>query len=491
MFVRLLLLCGLLFIANPCSSQQVAIEWSIDTQFPSPSHHICVLQSEENLLHWIDSEKFYLTDTLATILDSNQWNLDSARFHKFVNFLPLGHLGSDGWLLTGYRSIDRSNNPDAPDEIRAFSALRLDAAGDTIWHIDYTHEVSIYGDKGLVKLEDGDYICNANQTARNGIGATPTFIRLTDAGEVVWERSYLFQADERRENRVNQLVSADDSNVMGAGTLYNYRVREDWGFAFKLSADGDTLWSRWFDPEYKDGAISDIAKLRGDRYILSGRKRYETEAGDSLGIWAVLIDVNGNEIWNKLFREIVLDNYPIINRSMELEDGNILLTCAPRYSQIAHIILLSPEGELLSIQRPGKEVLYEVDEMISGINREVLISGVRLHDRRFKPVLMKLRYSPNSVSFELPMHPSELVVSAYPNPFNAFVSISYSKLDNRLATIGIFNNLGQQVWSFTDSSPMAGNRTLGWSAVNLPSGSYYCRLASSKGMRAITLQLEK
>ncbi|HEY3296422.1 MAG TPA: T9SS type A sorting domain-containing protein [bacterium] len=65
----------------------------------------------------------------------------------------------------------------------------------------------------------------------------------------------------------------------------------------------------------------------------------------------------------------------------------------------------------------------------------------------------------------------------YPNPFNPTTEIRFDLVDAGYATLTIYNLIGQQVASLVSGDLSAGQHQIRFSAADLPSGIYLCRLA--------------
>jgi arabinogalactan endo-1,4-beta-galactosidase len=66
----------------------------------------------------------------------------------------------------------------------------------------------------------------------------------------------------------------------------------------------------------------------------------------------------------------------------------------------------------------------------------------------------------------------------YPNPFNPNTNIQYVIPSSSKTLIVIYDILGKEVARLVDSFKMAGNYNITWSAQNVPSGVYFCRMQS-------------
>lgn len=81
------------------------------------------------------------------------------------------------------------------------------------------------------------------------------------------------------------------------------------------------------------------------------------------------------------------------------------------------------------------------------------------------------------------------IISAYPNPFNAAVNIGYSLDEEMDIRLGIFDHTGRLIAVLHNGITEAGYHTLTWTAGDVPSGIYLCRLESTKEHRTLKLVL--
>jgi hypothetical protein len=73
--------------------------------------------------------------------------------------------------------------------------------------------------------------------------------------------------------------------------------------------------------------------------------------------------------------------------------------------------------------------------------------------------------------------PSFALHPAYPNPFNATTTIRFSLPKQGVASLKVYNVLGQEVATLVDGPLQAGEHQLQWSADGVASGTYLIRLS--------------
>jgi hypothetical protein len=64
----------------------------------------------------------------------------------------------------------------------------------------------------------------------------------------------------------------------------------------------------------------------------------------------------------------------------------------------------------------------------------------------------------------------------YPNPFNSTTTIEFDIPCNSFVTLDIYNLLGQKVVTVVAKDLLAGTHKIPWTANNVSSGIYFCRL---------------
>jgi len=77
---------------------------------------------------------------------------------------------------------------------------------------------------------------------------------------------------------------------------------------------------------------------------------------------------------------------------------------------------------------------------------------------------------------EVSLSASEFKLStAYPNPFNPVTSLSFDMPQEGLASVKVYNLMGQQVAVLADGNYAQGTHELRWNASNLSSGMYIAK----------------
>jgi len=90
-----------------------------------------------------------------------------------------------------------------------------------------------------------------------------------------------------------------------------------------------------------------------------------------------------------------------------------------------------------------------------------------------------------------PFVPSDVSVMAYPNPFNARTTISYTLSEQAEVTLEIYDILGRRVETLVSQTQPAGLYQTTWNAGNVSSGAYFYRLSAGDYTRTEKIVLLK
>lgn len=89
---------------------------------------------------------------------------------------------------------------------------------------------------------------------------------------------------------------------------------------------------------------------------------------------------------------------------------------------------------------------------------------------------------PSAVVYSSTTPATFLLHPAYPNPFNASTTISFSLPSAQRAVLKIYDRLGREVEVLLDAAVAAGNYNVNWQAAHLASGVYFVRLTAGSFM---------
>jgi len=98
-----------------------------------------------------------------------------------------------------------------------------------------------------------------------------------------------------------------------------------------------------------------------------------------------------------------------------------------------------------------------------------------------------LNATPVKENKNIPLYDFEI----YPNPFNPATTVEYTIPAFSHTSVVVYDVLGREVATLVDTFKNAGNYSVNWDAMNIPSGIYFCRMTSGNFLETKKLVLLK
>lgn len=224
---------------------------------------------------------FNLNDTMGNLLMTKTYG---------GNATDLGYsiqsTNDNGFILGGVTTSFGSGSSD-------FYMIKTDAFGDTIWTKTYG---GIYQEecKKALQTKDNGFVAVGN-TLSYGAGGYDCYVVKTDPqGSVEWTRtiggSYSDYANDAVYTVAGELILVGETNSFTSAGSSMY--------AIKISGLGDTIWTKIFDYNYLDRAMS-ICETYDKGYAILGTS-LETTSGIIYSV-VLKLDANGNLVWSYFY----------------------------------------------------------------------------------------------------------------------------------------------------------------------------------------------
>lgn len=163
-------------------------------------------------------------------------------------------------------------------------------------------------------ITDGGYVL-AGDYWRGPYGNGFWLIKLDELGSEVWNKTYLIGEDKVA---LSVLVTSDGGYILAGGPLYGNdgyipgyagSIHTHGASLVRTDADGNELWNRTYRDTIDE--FYSIEDTIDNGYILAGKAEVKTGHGDA---WIIKTDTNGNELWNRTFGSYLTRGYitPII-----------------------------------------------------------------------------------------------------------------------------------------------------------------------------------
>lgn len=341
--------------------------------------------------------------------------------------------------------------------------VKLDTFGVIEWQRSFGGSDSITSETpggSIAQTSDGGFIVAATTDATDGDvhsshgGAGGWVIRLDASGRIVWEHmlgdtsTSGFGCEE-----AHCIIQTRDKGfmVVGSGCILNVHGVQYW--AVKLDSSGSIEWQKYYGGGGGDNAWSVVQTSDGG-YVLAGDSgsddgdvtgNHPQEGGlgiPSTDAWIVKIDSVGELLWEQSYGG-TLDDY-------------------------AGSILQMDNGAFVFAGYTGS-----VDGDVNGN-----------HSYYYDIWVVKLAVGPSAVPEKVRQPIAHRLDQNYPNPFaeSTQIPLSLSEMESRVATLRIYNTLGELVQDLTDQVRSTNN--ICFTAEGISPGVYSCVL-EIKGSRQV------
>lgn len=234
----------------------------------------------------------------------------------------------------------------------ALLSMQAFAQIDTVWtRILPEYEGGNYEITGSVGLPDGGFaLCATIQTMTYDDNL---IMRTNSGGELVWW--HLFPYGEVESPWA--ILQADDGSFRVFGTQYSFSLPLSYIYMFAISANGDSLWTTYFEMNEVYGDLG-ATKLSDGNFVIVA----DTTIGDYYrDMMLFKVDPNGNLLRTRYYD---YGEYDYGNKVIESADGTLLVAGRSANSTIGsfNIVLmrLDQQGNLLW------DEVFNLDDVFGG-----------------------------------------------------------------------------------------------------------------------------
>lgn len=205
---------------------------------------------------------------------------------KFVTMLLVLVLGGTGWLSAG--SADAS--PEEPRvawsaEFRGSSGLYDDSAGEAV-----------------AATSDGHYVVVGRTYSSISEGQTAYAVKLNPQGEVIWERELAYRDPYGyMSNGAFEVIETSDGHILIGGEVRDggYGRPRYVPYFVKLTQNGEVVWQKaYLDMPFYFQSANVIAETADGNYVITG-KTYRSSG--EVPAYLLKIDADGTELWSRTY----------------------------------------------------------------------------------------------------------------------------------------------------------------------------------------------
>ena len=292
--------------------------------------------------------------------------------------------------------------------------LKLDQNGDILWKKiyggsgdDHGHSVIQTEDKGYIlagytSSKDGDIdsITAYDDILQNGDPHDKWVIKIDQFGNILWQNVYGFKGHDHAYsiiptrdggyflNGFLDVTASEGAGNYNVGSKKHHGVGEFW--CHKIDSNGNLQWRKYYGGSNNDRSYDAIETEGGDFLIIGTSESLDVDISNPKGsydIWAILINSNGEMIWEKSFggsgidqaKAVINDfngNYRIIGSSFS-QDKDI---SNPKGSSDIWLITIDRYGNLLSEISFGGTDFDSGMALVESFDKSIFIVG---HSRSF------------------------------------------------------------------------------------------------------------
>ena len=174
-----------------------------------------------------------------------------------------------------------------------FWLIKTDASGDTMWTRTFGG-AGAEGGLSVAQTTDGGYIITG-WTESFGAGRSDAWLVKTDAsGDTMWTRTF---GGENRDGGYSVMQTTDGGYII-TGETWSFGAGNNDAWLIKTDANGDTMWTRTWGDRYDDCGNS-VAQTTDGGYVVTGWT--ESCSTRSLSVWLIRTDPDGDTIWTRTF----------------------------------------------------------------------------------------------------------------------------------------------------------------------------------------------
>ncbi len=363
--------------------------------------------------------------------------------------------------------------------------VRLSEDGTLLWDRTYGETTHPLNFCAIAELQNGDLI-TASTYYHDDAYPDAFLMRMTASGDTLWTRMFGDSTDER----ISDLAMTPDGDIILCGRSYQEPEEYNRVRLMRVDTDGNLIWMRsyWSGIQVLQFTGQDVTVMSNGDLGVSA-----TCYSERMEIWLMRADAGGDSLWTRTFSfdEYTTESCDVIGTSDNCLAVTGMIGSYPAY----HIVLMkvAENGDL------AWQFLYDDDQYgmaITGVlampDHSFVMSGSSFNVSNQADALL-IRTLPELMGAADPLilQPSSLVLSAFPNPFNPVTTLSFSLSQAQNVTLSVYDLMGRDVARLAEGRYDTGEHLVTFDGTELASGIYFAQFKAGNRMTTTKLMLLK
>ncbi|MBU0507228.1 T9SS type A sorting domain-containing protein [bacterium] len=365
--------------------------------------------------------------------------------------------------------------------------IRTDANGDSLWTRTFGGSNPEQTRSAGQTTDGGIYV--AGWTESYGAGTEDFWlVRMSANGDSLWSRTFGGASNERC---FTSLIGTDGNFYM-AGDARSFSAGDKDVWLVAASPDGDSLWSRVYGGEFDEECRS-IQRAADGGFLLIGGKNMD--GADNWDVWVIRTDGSGNELWSRTYGGNAND---FGGAAQILPDGGLVIGGDGRSftagDQDFWLLRLDADGDSLWSRLYGRDLDQVLWTLAVAPDGGYYLGGRAVPAEGFPSDFWLVKTGPDpsvNADEQFILHPSSFILSVYPNPFNPATTITFDLPKTTRAQLRIFDVTGRLVTTLADEHFSAGTHRVEFDGGGYPSGVCLAQLRTQDEVKTVKLILLK
>lgn len=484
-----------------------------------------VVQNSDNGFIMVGTSGWILkTDSTGEL----EW---SRHYENIVTFDRIKSLTDSTYIISGHG--------ESPDDDQDVLLFKIDNEGNTLWRQHYGTETSEWCHDVDLTF-DGGFILAGGSSWQGERGLDGIAVKVDSEGELEWENSFGVEGDYFFEE-VSQMP---DSGYVFVGSYLD--PEDDYHYyAVRTDRNGEEIWARVPNNNY---GFCHSVTVTPDKGIILAGGAYENEDDRGMDFCLIRLDFNGEILYQKNYDSDydtgqrcnsiirmpdggyalggrggrVPDNWELMNtnfwlmrtgpdiiRWLDVPDTNFVLGDTLTIELDWFSQFISPtsyidsaltfevtRGELYVDARTVDDrlIIYcDSAQYESGVTDSIglIVYETDNEDNVHETWIDVTINEPNSVDVPIMPPTAYILYPAFSNPFNSITALSFQLPERTDVSLHIHDVNGRLVASLIDGVMEAGYHHTCWTADNVPTGIYFCRMNAGGHVKSVKLILLK